>query len=287
MQRYLERAAYEWSEDSVRLIHTANQNTKRTFFYVQETGVFKTKPPYFTERENLDSFLLVYTISGEGILQIDGDQYDVMPGQLFWIPCMKHHYYACKRKGWEILWLHFNGIAARGYYEEFAKGETPVVLIQRREWIKEQFGHIISLVQKRDAHSELLISNDITNMLTEILMTDHGNESIQSQMPDYVKLTIKEIDKHFQEDLSLEQLAAQVGVSKYYLLKQFKKYVGCTIGEYCTTTRLNYAKELLKYSEESVNEITFSCGMNNVSHFINMFRKHEHMTPLQYRKKWG
>jgi len=59
-----------------------------------------------------------------------------------------------------------------------------------------------------------------------------------------------------------------------------------TFTEYLITMRLNYAKELLKYTDESINEITFFCGMNNVSHFINLFKEREGMTPLQYRKQW-
>jgi AraC-like DNA-binding protein len=50
--------------------------------------------------------------------------------------------------------------------------------------------------------------------------------------------------------------------------------------------RLNYAKELLRYSTETVNNITFLCGFNQVSHFISLFKDREGITPLQYRKEW-
>lgn len=62
--------------------------------------------------------------------------------------------------------------------------------------------------------------------------------------------------------------------------------MGVTVNEYVVLTRIAHAKELLKYSDLSVNEITFEVGMNNVTHFINLFKAREQMTPLAYRKIW-
>ena len=105
-------------------------------------------------------------------------------------------------------------------------------------------------------------------------------------MPDYIKTTLKELEKHFLEHFSLENLAASIGVSKYHLSREFKKYIGTTLNEYVITLRLNYAKELLRYTQNSVGDIAFACGINQVSHFINLFKSREGMTPLQYRKEW-
>ena len=62
--------------------------------------------------------------------------------------------------------------------------------------------------------------------------------------------------------------------------------MGITINEYLILTRISYAKELLKYTSLPVSEITFEVGMNNVTHFINLFKAREGCTPLVYRKRW-
>lgn len=54
----LERGIHTWSADSVRLILTPSATAKNLYFYTQETGYFKTSYPYFSERQNLDSFLI-------------------------------------------------------------------------------------------------------------------------------------------------------------------------------------------------------------------------------------
>ena len=121
-EQYLERADYSWSEDSIRYINTPSLATRKVFFYVQETGYFKTFPPYFTERANLHSFLIVYTLSGRGLLRLGKEEYPLSPGSCFFINCMDHHYYECLRQqNWEFLWLHFYGSNALGYYEEFQR----------------------------------------------------------------------------------------------------------------------------------------------------------------------
>lgn len=106
-------------------------------------------------------------------------------------------------------------------------------------------------------------------------------------MPDYLKQIMKEIDIHFAESHSLDQLAGKYGVNKFHLSKEFKRYVGTTLNEYIIRTRLSHAKELLKYSELSVSQIAEQCGIPNTSHFINLFKNREDSTPHQYRLEWN
>lgn len=288
MKQYLERASYTWSEDSVRLINTPSQAVRQKFFYVQEVGYFKTSPPYFTERANLNSYLIVYTLSGKGILQYNSKKYVIYPGQAFYIHCIPKHYYSCADiSGWEILWLHFNGGTARGYYDEFTKNQFAITKFQDTFFIESTMRRILSLTIKKDVHSEIITSNLIVNLLTELIIQNNNESLALSFIPDYIKQTLKELEKHFLEPFSLENLAASIGISKYHLSREFKKYIGTTLNEYVITLRLNYAKELLRYSQNSVGEIAYACGINQVSHFINLFKSREGMTPLQYRKEWN
>ena len=96
----------------------------------------------------------------------------------------------------------------------------------------------------------------------------------------------QEIDQHFQEPLSLESLAITAGVSKYHLAREFKKYLGMPPNEYLIVTRLNHSKTLLKYEDLTIEEIAYSCGFHQVSHYINLFKKHEGCTPLKFRREW-
>jgi mannose-6-phosphate isomerase class I len=80
-------------DHSIRITATPSQTAKSSIVYVQELGDFIAGRNYFTRRANLPSYLIKYCISGEGILEYEGDTYAVKPRQLFWIDCEKPQYY--------------------------------------------------------------------------------------------------------------------------------------------------------------------------------------------------
>lgn len=285
---YLERADYTWSEDSIRFINTPTPAARQTFFYVQEAGYFRTSPPYFTERANLSSFLIVYTLSGQGELNYRGQTYELKPKSAFYINCQDHHEYHCaKDDEWEFLWLHFNGSSALGYFEEFMKNGFHILGSLDEFFMESTLRRILSLTQKKDLHGELIVSSLIVSVLTQLLIENSSENLSLGFMPPYLKSVLKEMENRFQEPLSLDMLSQLTAVSKFHLAREFKRYMGITPNEYLILTRLNHAKELLKYSDRTVEEIAYSCGFNHVSHFISLFKRHEKTTPLKYRKEWG
>ncbi|SCP96486.1 AraC family transcriptional regulator [Anaerobium acetethylicum] len=285
--QYTERASYAWSEDSVRFIASPSATAKSIYFYAQEIGYFKTSYPYFTERQNLNSFLIVYTISGEGTLHYHEKDFTLTSGQCFYINCMDYHYYETKRgNDWEFLWIHFNGSNALGYYEEFTKDDFSILDIEESSVVESTLRRILAINQKKDITTEVLTSSLIASLLTEFIILGSTNRTDTILMPEYIRAVMKYTDRNFREPLSLDDLASRYGISKFHLSREFKKHTGTTVNEYIINTRLSYAKELLKYSDLSVNEIAYSAGFHNVSHFINLFKARENMTPLAYRREW-
>jgi AraC-like DNA-binding protein len=286
-QTLLERGFHTWSEDSIRLILTSSRTAKATYFYTQEIGYFKTFYPYFSERQNLDSFLIVYTVSGKGHLQYEGRDYTLTKGQCFFIHCEQHHlYHTDEEEDWEILWIHFNGNSALGYYKEFTRNEFRILNCRDGSFMERTLWRIIGLYKKRDLTTELVTSNLINSILTELLLQTATNSADTFLIPDYVKEISREINKNFKSELSLSHFEELTHRSRYHISKEFKRYMGLTINEYLIVTRISYAKELLKYSDLSIHEIAFETGINHVTHFINLFKTREGITPLAYRKSW-
>ncbi|MDR2304737.1 MAG: helix-turn-helix transcriptional regulator, partial [Treponema sp.] len=75
-------------------------------------------------------------------------------------------------------------------------------------------------------------------------------------------------------------------ISKYYLCHEFKKYIGLSPNEYLITVRLNKAKGLLQSSDLRISEISEITGFASLNHFFYTFKKHEKMSPSEYRKQW-
>lgn len=285
--RYLENASYTWSEDSIRMILTPSQKAKKLYLYIQEIGYFKTEPPYFTERRNLNSFLIIYTIRGRGQLRYEGQELEMKSGSAVYIDCMKEHRYeAIEGEEWEFLWVHLNGNNAMGFYQEFSQVECRLLEIQEREKIEGLFWEMIHLNQKKNVTTDIRTNTILHTLVGDFIVQNAMNHMEQLFVPQFIRDICKEIDKHFIEEIGLEQLAKLVNRSKYHVAKEFKKYIGITVNEYIIMSRISYAKELLKYSDTSIHDITYAVGMNNVSHFINLFKAREHSTPLNYRNEW-
>ncbi len=86
--------------------------------------------------------------------------------------------------------------------------------------------------------------------------------------------------------LTVEDIAANLGISAGYLSRMFHKEVGVTVSGYVTLKRIEAAKNLLKYSDyPSVDIANYLC-FGSHSHFISVFKKHTGMTPRQYRDKY-
>lgn len=284
---YRERYSTGWSKDSIRLFYVASSFAKSSCFYVQECGYFQTNDTYFTERENLNSYLLVYTLSGSGKLFYQNKEFAVKKGDCFYINCMEaHHYYTPQNENWEILWIHFNGPAALGYYEKFAENGFRIMHMQDECLTERSFRRVIALSQTRMISSELATSDVITSILTELTIQSLTNNTTYILIPESIRQVILDIEHNFKSDISLQSLAAKHNMSKFHLSKEFKKYTGSAVGEYIIANRIAYAKELLKYSDLPVGEITYRIGMNNTSHFINLFKAHEAVTPLAFRRQW-
>lgn len=95
---------------------------------------------------------------------------------------------------------------------------------------------------------------------------------------------IEYIRKHFSEDLHLELLSEQFGISSKYLSKRLKEELGVNFVDYLTTLRINKAIEELK-TNKSITEIYNDVGFNNRNTFNRLFKTKTGVTPSEYRKR--
>lgn len=153
--------------------------------------------------------------------------------------------------------------------------------------MKSIFWSMLETSRTRDYKTEAIASKLITDLLTELLISSCVNHTMLHAVPHYIHDVIRYIDKNYTQRITLDNLSESFAVNKFRLQKEFKRHIGLTPNDYVINCRLNRAKELLKYSDLSVSEISYRVGIENVSHFINLFKKSEHKTPLTFRSEWN
>ena len=107
--------------------------------------------------------------------------------------------------------------------------------------------------------------------------------SNQRQIDTVIK-TRAYIDTHYDQELSLEQLSRIHLVSKYHLLRLFKKYYGQTPQQYLIDKRMEKSKEYLREGR-SVTETCFAVGFSSLGSFSSLFKRRTGMSPLEFQKR--
>lgn len=87
-------------------------------------------------------------------------------------------------------------------------------------------------------------------------------------------------------EVSIIQIAEQVGLSRGQCTKIFSKVFGMAPRHYVSTQRLLQAKEMLLYTDESIQTISDRLGFSSLSHFSRQFKRWTGKSPLQYRPKY-
>lgn len=105
------------------------------------------------------------------------------------------------------------------------------------------------------------------------------------QKRDVVEEAKEYINRHFQEEISMKELAEQFYLNPYYFSQLFKKKTGETYQNYLTTVRVNRAKKLLKETDLKVYEICNLVGYQDMGHFNRVFERQAGVRPGEYRKE--
>ncbi len=130
--------------------------------------------------------------------------------------------------------------------------------------------------------SEALILSNFLRLLAFMEPLLIPSESGKMDFP--LRRAIDYMENHFDEKISIPAIAQAAGYNNQYFCSYFKKHTLSTPVEYLTALRIRNAKELLRRTDLSVLEVANQSGFENVSFFIQKFKKATGKTPLAYRK---
>lgn len=98
-----------------------------------------------------------------------------------------------------------------------------------------------------------------------------------------IRKVLHYIDSHYDEEITLEEVASILSLSPQYFSRVFHDKAGITFVDYLTRLRIKKAKEWLCYSESNVQEVCFKVGYKDPNYFTRVFKKTVGVTPRQYK----
>lgn len=271
-----------------RIIYTASDFAKLSLLHLQEIGSLQATKPHISKRSDLASYLFFMVRSGSGVLKYDGITYSLSPGDCVFVDCRKPYSHETSQDLWNLSWVHFNGPTAANIYQKYIdRGGLPVF-------------HPVTLVRYSDAYNNLykiaigssytrdMEINTYLSMLLSFLMADSWNpEKSRTGTRKTDLLEIKRyLDENYAKKVTLDALSERYFINKFYLTRVFKEQFGVSIGDYLLGVRITQAKNLLRFTNKSAEQIGQECGIGDVYYFSRVFKKVEGISVRAYRKGW-
>ena len=229
--------------------------------------------------------LIQYCISGEGALELDGIHYPILPGDAFVvdIPGENHYYLPSHSSYWEVLYLEFSK-ECLPLMRKIYRTKGPVVHLTKESGLVDQMMSIYKSAVKNELKTffeNTKIAYNLWMDLTLYALTCSDNEISKI---DHAKTYIDQ--NYYREDLNLDLVAEHVGISKYYMCKEFHKKYGISPGKYLKELRISQSCRLLTTtSDYTIQDIARMVGYSNNNYFGKVFKSLKGITPDQFRKQ--
>ena len=220
----------------------------------------------------------------EGALnaQIEGKEYEITTGFGVFIPAFAPHKFYNRQKN-KTLAILFSKALAPAFFA-FLQTHIPI-------------GHIFAISDTSRALVDSILplaQNRVDFVSAEAVVAPLCRDICQSASfaekttdQDSALRILEYVNAHFQEELTLQTVAREVGVHPVTVSKLFSKRTGTGFSAHLQYQRCAYGARLLLTRKDSISQIAFECGFGSVRSFNRAFLSIYGKTPSQYRSEQG
>ena len=245
---------------------------------------------------------IVVIKKGTGLISVDFDKRTVTSGDIVFIrPGQLHsiEQYSTRVMEYENIILKpellISGetdLCARQFITPLMKGElrcaaflTPAV--PGYPEISDCISHIDYLCERQPNGYQLAVKGFLFQLL--FLLISHQQKksaipALQTKSLEKIKTILKYVEEHYDEHITIDDMAALTFYSKSHFMKFFKAHMGTGFIEYLNDYRLTIAERLLRTSDASVLEIAEKSGFDNLSYFNRIFKRKYGQSPRKQRR---
>ncbi|WP_373844624.1 helix-turn-helix domain-containing protein [Clostridium sp.] len=243
-------------------------------------GIIQKFPNHFH-----DYYVLGFIEKGKRYLSCNNREYTIEKGDLLLFNPRDNHTcaqidnktldYRCINIHEEIMLKSVFEITGKEYLPHFT--EQVIFHSELVSLLKEL--HLMIMEEKKDFRKEEIFFFLLEQLIKEYSKQEiHETNSVQSKK---ITAICEFLEKNYVKNITLDELSALTGLSKYYLLRSFTKQKGISPYSYLETIRINKAKKLLQQGITPL-DTALRTGFTDQSHFSNFFKKFIGLTPKQY-----
>lgn len=245
---------------------------------------------YYFNIENgrvLNEYQLLYVTEGMGIfhsasvpeaLLKAGDLFLLFPGE--W-----HSYHPLKKTGWKSYWIGFRGKNMDDRVRAgFLSPQKPIYHVGYSAMVNDMYQFGLKTAKEEAAYVQQTLAG-VVNLLIGLMYSLERNIVLNTnhEHVDMVNKARLRIRESLEDDLTIQQIAAEMGVSYSNFRKLFKEYTGISPSLYQQDLRLQRAKELLTTTDLSIKQIAYQLRFDSPDYFSSKFKAKTGMKPSAFR----
>ncbi len=227
-----------------------------------------------------------YLNKGEAYFKIQNEEFTARPGQLFCFPAgTRQTFHTVDSQSIELYWCHFSVSPVNN--DLFDKIVFPYCVdVNDFENIHRIFYGMAGYWNDETATARIHLKSLLLELIAFYI------DNLPQEMPPSVQKSamykllpaLNHIhNASISQNISVDELAAIVGLHPNYFLKMFKAHMGTTPIKYMNERKITAAKKLLSDSSNSITDISIMLGFEDVHYFSNTFKKYLGCAPSKYR----
>lgn len=238
-------------------------------------------------------YLFHYVISGTGTLMADNAKgetqtYSIKSGQGFLLfPGQITTYIADRKLPWEYIWIEFDGLRVKEALDLTELSINNPVYHSHSKDLREQMQNEMLYIVHHAKESPFHLIGHLYLFLDYLTQSARSTKPVQSsKMSDYyIKEALNYIEQNFQNDITIEDIAAVCGINRSYFGKIFHNSLGRSPKEFLMNYRMVKATELLKLTSLSIADVGSAVGYENQLHFSRAFKTIYGVSPREWRNQ--
>ncbi|WP_438347475.1 AraC family transcriptional regulator [Paenibacillus sp. FA6] len=250
-------------------------------------GEQHTEPYHLAGPQVLDYHLVHYVVSGKGRFRCLGKDYELGPGDHFFIyPGELVRYESDEIDPWHYRWIGFKGVMADQLLSlQDISPHSPTLHTKRSRNIATLFHNVYRVLHAGDAASDLRAEGYLRLLLAEwVKHNDAVPARSGSEHPTQhqVEHAIRWLNLQYSKPITIAEMAHSLGYHRTYLSKIFKQQTSLSPISYLQNIRMERAKVLLQ-ERLTIEQIASSVGYQDALYFSRQFKKWCGTTPSEYR----